>query len=824
MKYQFPEKLNSLFSKALKLFLYSIVFLVLFFLVLNLQKANNFELIAIDNEFESCTFNITNIETFVSSYQFEPNIKKTYKEISIFPEVQNILCLNTVESVLINDQGLELTILSSQKFIFYISILEILILTLGLLKLEKKLAIACLILLDFFIFLVDPYGISFLVVILNSLILIFIFFIFHKPQDAIHEKHIKEIDGLRGIAVVAVIINHFNPSILTSGYLGVDVFFVISGFVITNSLKNYKFTKNSDALKLFYKKRIKRLLPGLYFMIYSVSIFVYLFDFNYVNTINTGKWALLALSNFYLFNTSSNYFSSESYLNSFTHTWSLGIEEQFYLLFPILFLLFFKKNKKFIFILIFLSSLILFYIYFDESENGVYYLIQFRIWEILLGALIVIFHDKFKFKFKFNLSYLFLISLVLVFFNSNNFAKQNTILVCFLTFLILLVFYESEKRNFFLNNILILKIGIISYSLYLWHWPIITLSKWSRLNELSDYSLVLIMVTISLISYEYIEKPFRSSRIRLFDKNTFFTLTLLGVIPFFTYTYLNSNISFESYKGLNPGVFSNKDFSLTHYDKICHHPENISNAITNCLESENSLSKIYLIGDSHASNLVENFQNYTIENKSYELKYLIEWGFQRSLFGLETCGDSSPCIENSFSKYEDFLNNNLNKSDIVVFSTSRDWYVDSGNLPRQPNKDKILNLSNKLYKLKNLILDKGAILILIDDVPKICLQENVNFRYDIIEMGNVEDCTVKENVSKNDRQFLTNLYKSLAEDKIFYVDPHDILCRNNECSLIYREDDEFIYGDLNGHLTSFGSNLLNDFFKKEIDKIIKSNS
>jgi len=822
MKYQFPEKLDSLFSKALKLFLYSIVFLVLFFLVFNFYKANNYELTEIDNEFKSCRFNSTNIETFVSSYQFEPNIKKTYKEISVFPEVKNILCLNTVEGVLINDQGLELIIINSQKFVFYISILQILILTLGLLKLEKNAAIVCLVLFEFFIFSIDPDGIPFFAVILNTFLLMFIFFIFHKPQEDIHEKHIKEIDGLRGIAIVAVIINHFNPTILTSGYLGVDVFFVISGFVIANSLKNYKFTKNSDALKLFYKKRIKRLFPGLYFMIYSVSIFVYIFDYNYVNTINTGKWALLALSNFYLFRTSSNYFSSESYLNSFTHTWSLGIEEQFYLLFPILFLLFFKKSKKFIFILIFLSSLILFYIYFEEYENGVYYLIQFRIWEILLGALIVIFLDNFKFKF--NPSYFFLISLVLVFFNSKNFAKQNTILVCFLTALILLVFFESEKRNFFLNNTLILKVGIISYSLYLWHWPVITLSKWSRLNELNDYSLVLIILTISLISYEYIEKPFRSSRIRLFDKNTFFTLILLGVLPFFTYTFLNSSISFESYKGLNPGVFADKDFSLTHDDKICHHPENISNAINNCLASENSLSKIYLIGDSHASNLVENFQNYAIENKSYELKYLVEWGFQRSLFGLETCGDSSPCIENSFSKYEDFFSNNLNKSDIVIFSISRDWYVNSGSLPRQPNKDKILNLSNKLYKLKNLIIDKGAILILIDDVPKICLQENVNFRYDIIEMGNLKDCTINEEISRNDRQFLTNLYKSLAEDVVFYVDPHDILCRNNECSLIYREDAEFIYGDLNGHLTAFGSNLLNDFFKKEIDKIIKSKS
>ena len=155
-----------------------------------------------------------------------------------------------------------------------------------------------------------------------------------SKQKEGNKLYIPEIDGLRAIAIIAVIVNHLNSNYLKSGYLGVDIFFVISGYVITKSVMNQNFLSISDFIKYFFERRIKRLLPALLFYVISVSLIICLFN-PYPNvSIRTGFFSLLGLSNFYLFKYSTDYFAQASYLNPFINTWSLAIEEQFYLIFP----------------------------------------------------------------------------------------------------------------------------------------------------------------------------------------------------------------------------------------------------------------------------------------------------------------------------------------------------------------------------------------------------------------------------------------------------------------------------------------------------------
>ena len=164
-------------------------------------------------------------------------------------------------------------------------------------------------------------------------------------------QYIAEIDGLRAIAIIAVILNHLGSDILQSGFLGVDIFFVISGYVITKSVLKTQFINFSEFIKSFFEKRFKRLFPALFVYVIFISIVVCLFNPFPNVSIRTGFFSLLGLSNFYLFRYSTDYFAQASYLNPFLNTWSLSLEEQFYLIFPLIILLsgFFKNDTKKIF-------------------------------------------------------------------------------------------------------------------------------------------------------------------------------------------------------------------------------------------------------------------------------------------------------------------------------------------------------------------------------------------------------------------------------------------------------------------------------------------
>ena len=218
----------------------------------------------------------------------------------------------------------------------------------------------------------------------------------------IQSRYRPEIDGMRAFAVVSVIVNHFNQDILPGGYLGVDIFFVISGFVITSSLylrpsKNFK-----DFISGFYERRLKRLVPALSVFVLISSITICLFDSEPNFSLKTGLTSLFGISNLYLLQTSTDYFAESTELNVFTHTWSLGVEEQFYILFP--FLIWFsgfgrqtKNGARNLFLIVgalTITSLISFIYLYPINESAAYFIMPARFWEIAAGCLIFIAFQK----------------------------------------------------------------------------------------------------------------------------------------------------------------------------------------------------------------------------------------------------------------------------------------------------------------------------------------------------------------------------------------------------------------------------------------------
>ena len=300
----------------------------------------------------------------------------------------------------------------------------------------------------------------------------------------------KEIDGLRAFAVICVIIHHFNYNFFPGGFLGVDIFFVISGFVISSSLTRLKYFKFLDFIIIFYQKRIIRLIPPLCFYLIIGGILISFFRFDSSGSINTALSALFGLSNVALFWKSKDYFATSQSLNPFTHTWSIGVEAQFYLIYPFLIWLSgFKgyKNKSYknIFILILffgIFSVISFIYLYPTNQPAAYFLISSRFWEIAVGCLLFFSFEKEGYLIKklkeVNPTFFFLGILIVMLFPIS-YAVSAIISVVFLSALLILSIRKGTLLYRLFSNKFIVHIGSISYSLYLWHWGILAISRWT---------------------------------------------------------------------------------------------------------------------------------------------------------------------------------------------------------------------------------------------------------------------------------------------------------------------------------------------------------
>ena len=390
-------------------------------------------------------------------------------------------------------------------------------------------------------------------------------------------KYLPSIDSLRAIAVIAVIIYHIDANYLPGGFLGVDLFFVLSGYLISSLiLKEYKSTGTVN-LYNFYVRRARRLLPAVYFMITVVLIIITLF-----NGVLLKKSYLDALfgyiysSNWWYIFHKLDYFDSFGSQSPFKHLWSLAIEEQFYMFFPLIFLIFNRKsksnngnsklNKNFIYVVLslILVSLIAHILLFDINNiNRIYFGTDTRAFSLLVGVVGAILYpmdrlsERTTKKDNMIYSIVSLVSILVLIGIMINTSEYNTWLYrggfLLVAIIGLIIIISSGRQYTFMSKLLSFKpfvfIGKISYSLYLWHFPILVVT--TPVSEIGNPNLFYVTLRIVLIflvatgSYMFVETPIRKlgfvnyinllfKRIMKFKNNTkkiiFASIALVAVV------------------------------------------------------------------------------------------------------------------------------------------------------------------------------------------------------------------------------------------------------------------------------------------------------
>ena len=328
----------------------------------------------------------------------------------------------------------------------------------------------------------------------------------------------KEIDGLRALAILPVLIYHSGVVSLPGGFLGVDVFFIISGYLLTSIIINEK-SRGVFTYTSFYMRRVRRILPTLYIVaLCCIPLSFYIHTSIEFKDFSQSLIALNLFSTNVLFWLESGYFDTGSDLKPLLHTWSLGIEEQFYIVMPLL-LFFYVKSPFYTFLTILILTLLS--VWLAEFQTSLdpstsFYLLPFRFFELALGSLTAIITLKFTIKRNHIFSSLGILTLIFsyVFLSKDNHLPGLLTLIPLTGAVLVLLFFQPRGA---LNRLLIsgvmIHIGLLSYSLYLWHQPI-----FAALNILFHHNVktnfvilgILLTYTFSIFTFNCVERPFRN--------------------------------------------------------------------------------------------------------------------------------------------------------------------------------------------------------------------------------------------------------------------------------------------------------------------------
>ena len=655
-----------------------------------------------------------------------------------------------------------------------------------------------------------------------------------------------EIDGLRAIAVGAVILYHAQISIFghqpfKGGFIGVDIFFVISGYLITSIILKELVTTGSFSFKHFYERRVRRILPALLFvMLVSLPFaWMYLLPSGFIDFSKSILYSLGFSSNFYFHYSGQQYGAESGLFKPFLHTWSLSVEEQFYILFPIVLIFTFKYFRKYLIHILILGFVISLGLAEWTSRNYPsvsFYFIHTRMWELLAGSILAYYeitlgHRSQHKKLNLILPFigLILIGHSILFFNDKIFHPSFYTLSPIIG--VCLIIWFSNKDELItkvLSTKLFVGIGLISYSLYLWHYPLFAFIKTTGLvmgNMTFKLLLIPILLICSVISYHFVEKPFRNKKNSIKNILILIFISSLILISYNLYVIYKDGI-----KNRLPEFFQ----------------KNLSEEVDNFHQKDNT-QKVVLIGDSHSGSL-EFKLNEEIKKKDLSLfrfhtsMYLTDFNYVNK----KTNRIDEIFVDNNV-KIDNFLEENSNL--IVVFHqrwalhfletyfVNEEVYKKVNNLEYSSYLEPI-NTETKTSSLRerqqyikeglisqiNKIINQGHKLVLVYPVPEVgvdpyrYLFKKYNFNKNLFK-NSIPIFSGSYEVYKKRNKLVFEILDSIKNENIYRVYPHSYFCdKQIENRCITNDKNNIFYYD-GDHLSIQGSKLVVDGIMKEIEKI-----
>ncbi|WP_435116891.1 acyltransferase family protein [Candidatus Pelagibacter bacterium nBUS_49] len=666
-------------------------------------------------------------------------------------------------------------------------------------------------------------------------------------------KYRAEIDGLRALAVLPVILFHADFKIFKGGYVGVDIFFVISGYLITSILIK---DLNDETFNLahFYERRIRRILPALVLIMIVCIPFAWMWMLP--GQMKDFSQSLVAVSLFLsniLFWKENDYFDTAVEEKPLIHTWSLAVEEQYYLFFP-LFLIFFWRygERKVFFLITFIASTSLFLSEWGSRNfaSANFYFAPTRVWELFAGSIAALIIQKKGVQSSQLLSFFGLLIIIITFFiydEDTPFPSLYTLVPVIGVFLIILYANKDTLVNKILRNKFLVGIGLISYSSYLWHQPVFAFARIRFLDKLSVevmFILIIFSFILAFISWKFVENPFRNKK--FLSRKQIFIISGLIMSTFIIFGVIgHTNLGFEKrfpddlVKTLKKADLRKKNSEkcmLNSRDgEIPKHP------IKNCsLYMINNSASVMMIGDSHLDTIQLSLQEelYNLGIGTYAISYagcIPFIGFYRT-----DLDNSHRCDEYNRSMINYAKSSNIKD---IIFIARFPLYIngkgynngeggveygtqDAVDLIGYPEKN-IFETKNERIKrvsiaIKNQLnlLSNDFRLFIFSPVPEVGWDVPKYYSHQVRYSD--KNLDIFTHSFKNYRSRTANFYKifdTILNDRIFIYDLSHLFCDEitQRCSMNKSKD--LLYRD-NNHISLFASELVSEDFLNKFGNII----
>jgi peptidoglycan/LPS O-acetylase OafA/YrhL len=648
-------------------------------------------------------------------------------------------------------------------------------------------------------------------------------------RQATSPTHRADIDGLRAVAVLPVVFYHFQIAPFSGGFVGVDIFFVISGYLIT-SLIHGETLNGAFSLARFYERRIRRILPALFLMMLATTALAgsVLFPQDLMNFARSLVATALFGSNFYFWST-VDYFDIVAERKPLLHTWSLAVEEQFYLLYPALFwLLRGTSQLKLVYVVgaIFLVSLAANIWALRFAPVSDFYLLPFRAWELMLGALLALTPLKSSGRTSTMLAWsglALLLFSIFAFSADTPFPGEYALLPCIGA---ACVIYAGPQtivgRALSLRPVVF--IGLISYSLYLWHWPLLIFARYVVLRDLlvcEKLALILISGMVATLSWAYVEKPFRT----LGKIASRFLLPLAGSgIGIFVI----ASIAGEFSRGL-PQRFDRAFRSLVEatvrMPDQCQTPHAVGpHRFCRIGAPEITPATFVMWGDSHAGTLLPAFMD--IVQRERLSGYTAGRGNCAPLTGVMMLSGATGKICRDFNDETVRIATEGNIRTVFLaakwaaYAEGTNFSIDDGGpsiflrddlSSSSDRRQNIHVFSRGLERTVAALTDAGKNVIIVASVPE--MKVSVPHALTRKHMFNLDTDIRLELADYLQRQIhvFSEFDKMQRRYGAKIVYPHQMLCANGYCDIT--RDGVALYSDSN-HLTKFGAKLLRPLFEE----------